>query len=174
MIYGDYNQSFQIHIDKMITTEDEKWVYGAFNLIIDGTFYPGKELHWTINVIVDWLKTLLDKPISDFYMPECETAEPDFLFKEAVISRLGYFYKEPNNILSLKDKENLYPKEIGVKIDLFEIEDTGLEVYFFRGDKKDILVYSFNDEISKVELDIGYLHRVISSIPDIKNTPEAL
>ncbi|MFP4786530.1 Imm42 family immunity protein, partial [Pasteurella multocida] len=80
---GDYNQPLQIHIDKMISVPDEKWVYGAFNLIIDGYFYPGKEINWTLNMIINWLKSFLDEDINAYDMKHCEEHSAEYLFREA-------------------------------------------------------------------------------------------
>lgn len=131
MIFGDYNQPFQIHIDKILSEQGSKWVYGAFNLVIDGRFYPGKEINWTLNIIVDWLKSFLNENIDDFYMENCEKKEAFPLFKDAVVSRLGYYYDEPENTIPLEVFRQKYPKSVGIEVPLFEISDTGLELYFF-------------------------------------------
>ncbi|WP_424410424.1 Imm42 family immunity protein [Pasteurella sp. PK-2025] len=167
MIYGDYNQPLQIHIDKMISVPDEKWVYGAFNLIIDGYFYPGKEINWTLNMIINWLKSFLDEDINEYDMRNCEEHSAEYLFREAVISRIGYYYDEPEKKISLEEITQIYPKKVGIEIVLPEITDTGFELFFFRGKEKDILVFYFQGAVSKIELDIGYIHKLIASIPDI-------
>lgn len=167
MIYGEYNSSLQIQLDPVIRSEDGEWVYGAFNFIIDGVFYPGREIHWTLNIAIDWLKSLLGVPEHKLYLKGCEKLDYRELFRNAVISRIGYFYNTPDVYLDEKERKKLYPSELGVELGLYEISDTGLEMYLFRGDEKDILIYSFNDEIFKIELEKGYLHRLIESIPQL-------
>ncbi|EPE67130.1 hypothetical protein I142_10747, partial [Pasteurella multocida RIIF] len=43
----------------------------------------------------------------------------------------------------------------------------GLELFFFREKEKDILVFYFQGTVSKIELDMGYIHKLIASLPDI-------
>lgn len=167
MIYGDYNQPFQIHIDKLASEDIGGWVYGAFNLIIDGKFYPGKEVNWTLNVIVDWMKSFLNENLDDFYMDGCDSENAEFLFKEAIVSRIGYYYDNPEVIIPPNELIVKYPKKVGVEISLYEISDTGFEMFFFRGQDKDFLIFNFQDDFSKVELEKGYFHRVISSLPNM-------
>lgn len=166
MIYGSYNQPFQIHIDKISAIPEEKWVYGAFNFIIDEKFYPGKGTNWTLNIIIDWLKSFLSEDLNDYCMLDCENENAEYLFKQATISRLGYYYDDPDKILSQEELKTKYPKKVGIEISLYEITYSGLEMFFFRGKENDILVVSFLDEIFKIDLEIGYFHSVISSISE--------
>lgn len=110
MIYGEYGKNFQIHIDKMIT--NGKWQYGAFNLVIDEIFYPGRNTFWTLNIIRDCLESFLEQDLLNFEMEDCEIKTPETLFKDAVISRIGYYYDNIDDVMTKDEISRKYPKKV--------------------------------------------------------------
>ncbi|TNH10882.1 hypothetical protein FIA56_11900, partial [Testudinibacter sp. TR-2022] len=100
MIFG-YDEfpdkNFLVHID--ILEKDNSFLYGAFNLIFQEKIYPALGTGWTINLIVEYMAGLLQFSEDEFYYENSDILDGGELFKEAVMSRLGYFYDNPDHIM---------------------------------------------------------------------------
>jgi hypothetical protein len=89
------NKDFLIQFD--IIDSNELFHYGVFNFIIQEKIYPAHGTNWTLNLISEYMIGLLKFNDCDFYYSLCDDSNADFLFKDAVISRLGYFYDNPDD-----------------------------------------------------------------------------
>ncbi|TNH11277.1 hypothetical protein FIA56_11495, partial [Testudinibacter sp. TR-2022] len=100
MIFG-YDEfpdkNFLVHID--ILEKDNSFLYGAFNLIFQEKIYPALGTGWTINLIVEYMAGLLQFSEDEFYYENSDILDGEELFKEAVMSRFGYFYDNLDNIM---------------------------------------------------------------------------
>ncbi|KGQ69429.1 hypothetical protein OA57_11675 [Chelonobacter oris] len=170
MILGDdefINKDFLIQFD--IIDNNGFFYYGVFNLIIQEKIYPAYGTNWTLNLISEYMSGLLKFNDSDFYYSLCDDLSADFLFKEAVTSRLGYFYDNPEDIYSHEQMKKKYPNIIGVELELSELNDTGLEIYLFKGKISDYIVFSYDNRVYKYKTDINSIKRLIKKLYDIIN-----
>ncbi|MGV6988179.1 hypothetical protein ACWA5Z_04145 [Testudinibacter sp. P80/BLE/0925] len=165
MIFG-YDEfpdkKFLVHID--ILEKDNSFLYGAFNFIFQEKIYPAFGTGWTINLITEYMAGLLQFSEGEFYYENSDILDGRELFKEAVISRLGYFYDTPHQIIPDDDFKKKYPQKIGVELEVAELGDSGLEIYVFKGKCGEYLVFHYNDIVTKVNIDINNLKILVNKI----------
>ena len=57
-----------------------------------------------------------------------------------------------------------YPNAIGVELELSEVNDTGLEIYLFKGNFSDYIVFSYNKITYKYRIDINSIKKLIRKL----------
>lgn len=160
MIFGQAefpDKSFLIHLD--VLEKQERFLYGAFNFIIQEKWYPAYGTGWTINLIVEYMSSLLHIDESEFYYQDSDELGGEALFQEAVISRLGYFYNNPDSVMEIDDFKRKYPSKIGVELELAELADSNLDVYIFKGKYSEYLVFHYEGFITKIKINIAGLKK---------------
>lgn len=163
MIFGYENSSnkdFLVYID--ILEKDNCFLYGIFNFIFQEKIYPAFGTGWTINHIVEYMTGLLQATEDDFYYKNSDTLDGASLFKEAVISRLGYFYDNPDKVIPENELKKKHPKKIGVELEISELGDSGLEIYIFKGDLGEYMVFCYDNEVTKFSIEIDNIKMIIS------------
>lgn len=162
MIINNGNDlEFFIQFD--ILEKVDRFTYGIFNFILNEKLYPAKGTNWTLNLIAEYMSAFLDYSDDDFFYLESDFFDAKTLFREAVISRLGYFYDDPDNILDKEEMIKKYPKKIGVELELSELNDAEIDIYFFKSICNEYMVFSYKEEIYKITVNINDIKEMIRS-----------
>lgn len=164
IIKNKSNLDFFIQFDILEKVDD--FIYGVFNFILNENLYPARGTNWTLSLIAEYMSAFLDTKETDFFYLDSEFLDGETLFKEAVFSRLGYFYDNPDDILNEEEMKKKYPNKIGVELELSELNDAEIDIYFFKSKSNDYMVFSYKDEIYKVIVNIENIKEMIKNFYD--------
>lgn len=142
------------------------WVFGEFNILIDNCAIIESKDNWSLNVIFSWLRASLNDVSSLHVNGPCDESAVS-LFFQAVKAR-DYWVSEKNR--KFLNGLTKGATEVGVELELYEIQDLGWRLFLFPGDSCDRLVYSpdFGETIYEKFLEIGAVEREIRGLPSLK------
>jgi hypothetical protein len=146
---------FAFAFDVVKRSENNSFLFGYFNLFIDGKALLESRCDWTVNCLVDTLKAT---PINQAI--EQENYSKNDLFTRACYSRGYYLHDTPRFSQDWRNSndaeksslvtafDNLLIKQMttppfGCQLNAYsELEDSGWKIFIFKSHNADVFVYS--------------------------------
>lgn len=182
MIFGTWE--FAITYDIYERSDDGKWIFGFFNIVIDDELLIHRGSNWTLNCIVSYLKKNISS-IEQKVLDEPDLDKDTLFIKSSKSNGYGV-YTDPqipdswweSNDLEIKAKLDLHLKSLedekkqpqfGIAIELFgELDDTGWQFYLFGAGRQERLIYSKDagKTVFEKRLPRGTVEKVLRSLPN--------
>ncbi|PIT08541.1 Imm42 family immunity protein [Snodgrassella communis] len=161
MIFGD-PYYFSISFDVVYPSESSAGSsieLGIFNFIIEDNFFPAKGGNWTINMIINHLKSTTDE------IKHCP------LVQESLINSNNFFVNLSHSLERIVETDPIDfelgdIEKLGVDLTPLEFGDFGYYIFYVRTSNKEYIFYSYDrgSNFVKKELPINCVLDVISSI----------
>lgn len=148
---------FAITFELLEETNNKDQQFGYFNFVIEDQFIPGFGSNYTLNMVFNHLRGNLEE-INNIKPFDFLKEDNNSLFFN-VFCRFGveteYEHKKISNEI------------LGIDITPLEVDATKGQVYYFRSNKEECLVYSldFGKTVMKKVLPLGTVKNVIEQLP---------
>lgn len=183
MIFGTYE--FAITYDVYERSEDGRWIFGFFNVVIDDELLIHRYSNWTLNCIISYFKNTIED-INTRGLEESDL-DKDMLYINALETRDYYIYTAPEFLSQrwkLSDDPELLAKvdaysedckkkvthpPFGIEIESYgELTNYGWRFFLFGAGEEERLIYSKDAGKTVLEkrLPRGTVEKVLRSLPD--------